>query len=273
MAIVLLLGGGLSWICQRARVQHKAVAAIVRAGGRVTYDNRAWPGWFESLVDHIGPDYFASVVSVSLMDRGSDEILLHVGCLDRLTFLDLSGRSEDSRGYVHDTGSSVSDVGLVHLKGLTRLEHLILCNTRVSAAGLAQLNGLANLRDLSLGHTPIGDSDLSTLEGMTGLSELELVGTKVTDAGLSRLMKLTNLRVLMIADTRVGDAGLKHLKGLTSHNTIWLYDTGVSDAGLMHLKGLTGLRELYVGRTNVSDAGRAELRNASPKLKISRDEP
>ena len=38
MVVVLVIGGGLGWVMQRARVQREAVAAIRRAGGSVLYD-------------------------------------------------------------------------------------------------------------------------------------------------------------------------------------------------------------------------------------------
>jgi hypothetical protein len=44
MVLVLLIGGGLGWIVQRARVQREAAAAIVRGGGRVYYDSEVRSG-------------------------------------------------------------------------------------------------------------------------------------------------------------------------------------------------------------------------------------
>src|SRR5262245_41378889 len=93
MALVLAIGGGLGWFVHRAQLQRDAVAAILRAGGRVSYDwqwnngrriakgKPRWPGW---LVDRLGPDYFADVTRVDLAPRGTDEVLAYVGHLGRL---------------------------------------------------------------------------------------------------------------------------------------------------------------------------------------------
>jgi hypothetical protein len=41
MLLVLMVGGSLGWICYRARVQRKAVAAIEAAGGDLIFDWQA----------------------------------------------------------------------------------------------------------------------------------------------------------------------------------------------------------------------------------------
>ena len=86
--------------------------------------------------------------------------------------------------------SKVTDAGLVHLKGLTKLEWLDLTNTMITDAGLVHLKGLTNLQ------------------------QLHLCDTKVTDAGLVHLKGLENLQYLSLTTTEVAGAGLVHLKGL-----------------------------------------------------------
>ena len=46
--------------------------------------------------------------------------------------------------------TKVTDAGLEHLKGLTKLRFLELTNARVTDAGLAHLRGLTQLEDLQL---------------------------------------------------------------------------------------------------------------------------
>ena len=59
----------------------------------------------------------------------------------------------------------VTDAGLVHLRGLTRLQILTLNKTQLTDAGLQHLSGLTNLL------------------------RLDLTGTQVTDAGVAELQK------------------------------------------------------------------------------------
>ena len=121
MVLVLAMGCGLGYIVHLARVQHDAVAAITRTGGRVAYQwqflpnglsnfqGRPWaPDW---LVASLGPDYFGPVVYVHLGEQAGDAEMAQVGRLPRLVFLELSA-------------SEVTDAGLVHLARVKRIDHL-----------------------------------------------------------------------------------------------------------------------------------------------------
>ena len=127
MVLVLVLGGGLGWIVHRANVQRRAVEAIVKAGGRVSYDWQYSDGkmapptarspWPKRLVDALGPDYFDDVVHVAIpcdpknlaKVKVDDALMAHVGQLKRLDHLGLiesqesnargSGRSEAWNGF------------------------------------------------------------------------------------------------------------------------------------------------------------------------------
>ena len=109
-------------------------------------------------------------------------------------------------------GTKVTDAGLVHLKGLTKLEFLSLSNTPVTDAGLKHLKELTKLQYLSLSNTKVTDAGLAHLKGLNNLTGLLLAGTKVTDAGLAHLKGLTKLKRLGLWDTKVTDAGKKKLK-------------------------------------------------------------
>jgi hypothetical protein len=168
--IVVALGAGWGWIVRQAHIQRDAVAAIRKAGGAVSYNweweyGRLFPGgepWAPSwLGDLIGVDFFGHVTRVYLEGTSgpADTVLAKVGRLNQLQRLFLNG-------------ASVTDAGLVHLKGLTNLDVIWLNDTQVTDAGLIYLNGLTNL------------------------SGLELNGTWVTDAGVNELKRsLPSLRI------------------------------------------------------------------------------
>jgi len=92
----------------------------------------------------------------------------HLEALTSLEVLDLSFAPVTDTGLAHLPPNlrilllwrtKVSDVGLEHLKGLTRLENLSLGETTVAGPGLDHLKGLANLRKLSLRRTPVTKTD------------------------------------------------------------------------------------------------------------------
>ncbi len=119
----------------------EAVAAIRNAGGHVHYDS----GWTENttgrprmpsapdwLLDSLGFDYFAHVDGVAFAKRGSDEDLVHVGRLPRITYLTL-------------IDTNVTDAGLANLREMKSLVEVSIPDTRISDAGLANLTGSTKL--------------------------------------------------------------------------------------------------------------------------------
>ena len=138
----------------------------------------------------------------------------------------------------------------------------------ISDAGLAHLKGLPKLQSLLLNDTGIGDAGLAHLSELTELVVLHLNGTKVTDAGLAHLEGLSKIQNLFLSGTKIGDAGLVHLKKLKNLHFLNLSQTQVTDAGLVHLKSLKGLSYLGLFGTGVTAEGVADLRSAIPGLTV-----
>lgn len=293
MVLVLLIGGGAGWVVHRARVQKEAVAAIEQAGGRVVYD-WAWkdghpaprgakPAWPKRLVDTVGPDYFGNVVAVYPAKSTDDTLMLHIGQLRSLQLLNLNGRK------------SVTDLGLVHLRGLTELRELDLSFTGATGSGLKSLERMTRLRKLVLPTGPISDDDLAHLGGLTGLEWLQAGSTQrgITDAGLAHLKGLVNLKVLSLHSPRITSSGLAALRGMSRLEMLTLGRTGVDDlAPIGHLTGLTslslsatpiddaglapvarmsGLRSLHLEHTQITDAGLVHLRGLKAMAILSLD--
>ena len=61
-------------------------------------------------------------------------------------------------------GTLITDAGLVHLKGLTKLQELHLNETKVTDAGLAHLKDLTNLQTLNLRFTQVTDAGLAAMQ-------------------------------------------------------------------------------------------------------------
>jgi beta-lactamase regulating signal transducer with metallopeptidase domain len=178
--------------------------------------------------------------------RVTDTGVAHLAGLTRLLLLDLEG-------------TKITDAGLEHLRGLSELQYLRLKSTPVTDAGLAYLKGLTGLSALNLQDTGITDVGLEHLKGLTRLQALDVSGTRVTDAGMVHVKGLTRLQKFTANDTRITDAGLVPLQGLTGLKAVELADTQVTDAGLEHLKGLTGLEDLVLPG-QITDAGMEHLK-------------
>lgn len=162
LVLVLVIGGSLGWLVHSARVQHDAVAAILRLHGTVLYDwewndgrsvpnGRPWaPKW---LVDRIGIDYFGHVTQVRLVatPKLSTSELMHISQLGRLQELDLHR-------------SPVDDAALSYVEGLTELQSLRLFHTEVGDGGLAHLKRLSQLRTLSIENTKVTDAGAQGLQ-------------------------------------------------------------------------------------------------------------
>ena len=96
-------------------------------------------------------------------------------------------------------GDQVTDAGLEHLKGMTKLVELYFEGQKITDVGMAHLQGLVNLENLNLRRTQITDSGLVHLKGLTKLEKLYLFNTKVTDAGINKLQQaLSKCRIFPI---------------------------------------------------------------------------
>ena len=109
-------------------------------------------------------------------------------------------------------GGTVTDKDLVFLKGLEKLEEMVLNHTRVTDAGLVHLKGLSHLKRLNLGFADISDAGLVHLKELPRLLFLFLPGTRITDAGLAHLKELPKLERLWLSGTKVTDAGVNQLQ-------------------------------------------------------------
>lgn len=238
LAMVLAVSVACSWLSvevQEGKTQREAVEAIRKVGGHVVddyeYDGEGYarkgakPPAPARLLDLLGTDFFADVVGVM---------------------------------YIKDDGEE--EAFLVHLKGLSKLKSLDLCDTKTTDSGLVGIENLKQLERLLLPNTEVSDALLTRLSRLKRLQELHLTGTRVTDAGLEHLQELVDLRWLDLGDTAITDSGLAHLQGLTQLRTLQLSGTQVTDAGLPHLKGLTQVEYLGLCNTNVTDAGLAHLK-------------
>ncbi|WP_237722547.1 leucine-rich repeat domain-containing protein [Singulisphaera acidiphila] len=288
MTLILLLGGCLGWLANRANVQRDATAAIRQSGGTVVYDwqltpvnyvyghgfqprvagKSIWPKW---LIDRLGPDYFGSVKQASLGSQATNATMSHVGRLSQLEELDATG------------GSKLTNAGLVHLQSLTRLRMVDLSLLPgVTGKGLIHLAELTSLERLNLS-SPVADADLVNLSRLTNLRLLRLNGggNGITDEGLANLKGLTELRELILRNSQVTGTGLTALQGMiamadlklinshletleplqrmTGLKSLWIHRSPLDDRGLKHVENLKSLQYLSLEDTRITDDGLKSL--------------
>jgi Leucine-rich repeat (LRR) protein len=180
-----------------------------------------FPTWLRPMAEPLFPP---AVASVSLRDTPTTnrdlEILRFLPHVQRLDLantavtddgLAIVGRLRELES-LSVRGPAISDRGVEHLKNL-RLTHLSLWKTSVTDVGVRHLRRMTTLRWLLLDETQITDAALEDVGELTNLDDwLGLTDNQLTDAGLPHLRKLTKLRSLNLLRTKASPEGLRQLR-------------------------------------------------------------
>jgi hypothetical protein len=288
MILVLVLGGGIGWVAQRAKIQRDAVRGISAAGGvrynwqyvSEKYDPKASPPGPKWLRDIVGPDLLDTVVLANLQGPNADDrVMSHVGALPGVERFNLQGK----------TSPSLTAAGMARIGQLPRLQQFWVQGMTDPSGFLPYLFDKPRLRSIWLQAAAVTDGDLARLARLTRLEELLLNGRNVTDAGFAHLANLKSLRWLDLPGCHVGDlsalSGLKDLERIDLHtNTrvsprhdqstpvdlgplhnlskltiLSLSPLPVDDAGLAQIKDLPQLQSLDVAGLGITEAGLAHI--------------
>ncbi len=278
MLLVLLSGLWMGWRVNRANDQRRAVAAIRRAGGGISYDyqfsvskgyrnlnGRPWASAW--LRNWLGDEFFQEVTSVQFINRPVTDLdLAPLARLDRLEEFHISGAPITDAGLKHVANlkelrilslwetPGITDAGLAYLTALTKLQHLNLYRCEITDAGLVHLRTMENLERLDIAKTGVTGPGLSHLGRM---SKLKKLFTPTNSAGLTHIGRLHGLQELCAYQPRkpIPGDGLAHLANLKSLRVLQLGDNLCSETGLATLSGLSGLTQLGIGGERVTDAG------------------
>ena len=135
------------------------------------------------------------------------------------------------------SNDSISDDGLKNLSALQDLVELDISeDSLLTDSGMQHLSGLTKLQKLNLWRVQIGDTGVQYLKPLTNLKWLNLDNTRLSDAGLPALKGMQNLTFLHLGSTSVSDAGLIHLTGLTALRDLKVTRCGVTKEGAAELK-------------------------------------
>jgi hypothetical protein len=154
------------------------------------------------------PEWLHDVASVDLMRSSPREdgpgegasppemLAAHLPAFPRLQSLFLlqaTDRTLEAAGRLRGletlvmAGDDVTDDGLRHLRGLSRLRRLEVSGARVTDAGVRHLTALENLESLALDETRLTDRALAGLLGLKGLKSLVIGSTRITEKGIEML--------------------------------------------------------------------------------------
>jgi eukaryotic-like serine/threonine-protein kinase len=153
-------------------------------------------------------------------------------------------------------GCGVSNVGLVALDDLRKLEWLSLGEPQLTGSGLAYL-GNRPLKHLTISNY-MHDEGLEAIGGLRGLEVLELNSDQITDAGLRHLRGL-NLREFLLSSRSITEAGLEFLNSSPELQMLTLLETPLTDSYFSQLARMPNLRTLVLGRTKTTGAGLSML--------------
>ena len=205
MVMIVLVAIPLARLAVRARAQKEAVLAITKAGGFLGYDWQFLPdgrrkpspkppgqSWIHKW---LGPDYFQTVEQVSLQrEDNGDDLMEHVGKLDGLRIINI-------------TGTKITDAGIAHLAGLSRLRMVYFqWDINLTGACLVHLRDKKELKWLGVFTEGLRDDHLKYIEGLDRLETLLLRSPSLGDAGMTHIRGLTALKRLTIDNSMVTGA-------------------------------------------------------------------
>jgi len=221
LVLVVVVAIPCSWFMTKLREARKireTAAAIRKAEGWVEYyfslgdelgavpcDGPPGPAWLRDLV---GVEFLAEITEAGQR--------MHTGIRVTDDLIDdeemaLLGSCAEIKA-LHLGGSDITNDGLKHIVGMTKLEYLTLHYTQITDEGLEHLRGLSKLSRLNLSDTSVGDRGIKHIEGLENLRELWLDNTRLTDDGLKHLEGLRNLHTLSLPHDECTQAGVEKLQ-------------------------------------------------------------
>jgi beta-lactamase regulating signal transducer with metallopeptidase domain/protocatechuate 3,4-dioxygenase beta subunit len=171
---------------------------------------------------------------------------------------------------VHFDNGQLGDGALEIFARLPALKHLSLQGNAFSDEGLKHLEGMKQLRSLWIGmnRKPITDAEVKHLAGLTMLEQLDLQGASLSDAAVTALKNLKQLRTLNLNGPAITDASVKYLLGMTKLQQLGIWKTGLTQKGVERLMTLPDLKRLMIPSSAIPGERRDELQQRRPGLQI-----
>ena len=275
MILVLLIGGGLGWLVHRARTQRLAVAAIVKAGGRVAYGESPRIAsqtdpvtrWLRAF---LGNDMFDAVLSAHLGSgtQVDDLLMLEVGRLRQLQGLEIFLENQ--------TPTQLTSTGHSQIAGLTGLQKLVIAGPSDAGGFLPFLGDLAELEMLEMPDAHPSDAEFARIGKLTRLRNLHLGGRNLTDAGFAALASCRRLQTIKMEQCHLSD--LSPLHGLNALRVVELAKppapaAAATTTSLRPLRDAQGLMNLDLRGFPLDEAGVGPISRLPNLASLSIDGP
>jgi RNA polymerase sigma factor (sigma-70 family) len=236
----------------------RQAAAVVRQHG----------GWYE--LD--GEKHVVEINMVALQDADGRH---ENGVTDTDGALRVAGKFPHLKRVLLTRGQATDD-GFAALAGLADLEELFVWDAaKVSDAGVRHLAGLSKLRAVHISNGKIGDDALAIFARIPSLKSLSLQGNNFTDAGLKHVSNMTRLKSLWVGMSTglITDVGVPHLAHLSQLEELDLQHAALTDQGLLQLAELPKLQALYLTGPVFSRDAIEKVRTEHPKLRLDISSP
>ena len=233
--------------------------------GAGPHDHRKDDPYDAAFFEHVG--HLSTLESLNIIStKFNDDWVAPIGKLTNLKVLRFTNNGK------------LTDAGMAHLAGLTKLENFSFVGTQMTGKSYARFEGFTKLTRVSHRGSLIDDEGLRQLcDHLPNLESLSLAHAKFTDVGAPHLAKLTKLKGLEVGASKATPQALKHIaklpleylqlgegfesgaaiafiKDIATLRRLTLTNAqGITDTDLQGLAGLTQLTHLEIGKMPLPD--------------------
>ena len=254
LALLMVLGGSVSWYCLLGPGVHQAEGDKVKTAADAPPVSQPLP---TAAVKPAEVKLTEKDPLYEIEEENGDESLVKM----------IAARPFMTR--LEPRNISVTDAAMPHVARLKFLEVFSLWDSKVTAKGLSYINK-AKLLAFGLYSCSVDDAIVPAVLQFKNLTQVGFRDCKgITDSGGAKLAALKNLTTVDLAGTSVSDKTAAALAGMPRLLTVLLDGTDLTDAGLKDLCRNGAIIWLSLDKCKVSETGLASLRKMPKLVKLS----
>jgi hypothetical protein len=168
-------------------------------------------------------------------------------CIPRARWANVGGYDE----HINNKGrrTQVMDADFAHFVGLRRL-NMMWCSS-ITDAGLVHLKGIHTLDMYACWQSTITDLAFSHLQGIHTLDMSHCDQRTITDQAFSYLKGIHTLNISHCSQPNITDLTLSYLKGIHILNMSYCILPTITDQAFSHLKGIQNLNIMQCSQLNI----------------------